>query len=425
LLQLDRFKHKGLEGKRAISSSKMDDFGKAFVAYTYTSEDKSSKRRKAVRFWVLFVLTVAFLLIVFSFAVWQFSPRPSCRVLVVDKTVPHTDYREHQSLFWVLNNSKVTNKGGKRKWRPGRDYVGFYPEKFIASDAAFSSKLEEVHLVGIDCLFLVDTYGVYVDDYRYPEKQSTHLDFSKKIFGGLLPEEADVIEDFVRGGGSLVAEFNSFYPPTPEQVQERMERLLGLNSSGWVGRYFSDLSNRQDVPSWALRHWKMQYGRDWDFTGPGYIISHKNTDLFVLEEGIDVEVEGLMIEPVLPGDSMMKGVSSNAPYGYWFDIVSAENGTEVLARYRFKLTRRGKEKTREFFVPETFPAVLRASRSPLRIYFAGDFSDNNIPHGPHFLYGWSQFRRALSGIGRSSMRNKFFWSFYVPLLRNLFGLNYS
>ncbi len=403
----------------------MDDLHKAFVAYTYTEEDKSAKKRRAVRFWVLFVFAVVIFLLAGSFALWQFSPKPGCRVLVIDKTVPHPDYREHQSLFWVLNNSKVTNKGGRRKWRAGRDYVGFYPEKFIASDASFSSELEPVQLVGIDCLILVDTYGVYVDDYKFPDRHRTHLDFSRKIFGGLESEEVDTIEDFIQRGGSIIAEFNCFYPPTPEPEQKRMERLLGVNSSGWKGRYFADLSNLQDVPSWAVRHWKIQSGEDWNFTGSGYIIAHQNTNLLVLEEGKDVEANGLRIEVRLPQDPLMKGVASSTPYGYWFDIVSPEAGTEVLAQFRFLLTASGKEKMKALAVPETFPAVLRASRSPLRIYMAGDFSDNNISHGPYFFYGWSSLRRVLCCFGKGFSQNRFFWSFYVPMLKNLFSLNHS
>ena len=397
---------------------------KPFVAYTYTPEDRSAKRRRAVRFWVLFVLALVFFLIIGSFVLWQVSPGSSWRILVVDKTVPHPDYREHQSLFWVLNHAKVVNKGGKRKWRPGKDYVGFYPEKFIASDASFSSNLESAQTIGINLIFLADTYGVYADDYRFPEKYRTHLDYSRKIFGGLEPEEAETIEDFVQDGGSLVAEFNTFHHPTPQPVKERMERLLGLRSTGWMGRYFIDLSNREDVPAWVLRNWKAQSGKDWNFSGPGYIISHPNTRLLVLEEEKDVEDDGLRIRTMLAGDPLMKGITSNSPYRFWFDIEAPMEGTEVLAQYQFRLTARGREKMQEIGVPEAFPAVLRASRTPLRLYFAGDFSDNNIYHGPYFFYGWSKLRRLICRVGRNQTQNRFFWDFYVPLLENIFTLSY-
>ncbi len=397
---------------------------KPFVAYTYTPEDKSSKRRRAVRFWLFFVLALVLIVIIGSFILWQLSPGASCRTLVVDKTVPHPDYREHQSLFWVLNHAKVINKGGERTWRPGRDYVGFYPKKFIASDAAFSSNLESAQTIGVDLIFLADTYGVYADDYRFPEKYRTHLDYSKKIFGGLGMEEVEAIEDFVRNGGALVAEFNTFHHPTPHVVKQRMEKLLGLRSTGWMGRYFADLANRGDVPAWALRHWKTHSGEEWDFSGSGYILTHTNAQVLVLEEEKDVEADGLQIRPARPVDPLMEGTSTSTPYCFWFDIEEPEEGTEVLAQYQFRLTAQGREKMQEFGVPESFPAVLRASQTPLRLYFAGDFSDNNIYHGPYFFYGWSKLRRLLCCTGINQTQNRFFWDFYVPLLENIFTLNY-
>jgi hypothetical protein len=370
------------------------------------------------------VLALVVLLIIGSFAFWQLSPGASQRTLVVDKTVPHPDYREHQSLFWVLNHAKVVNKGGERKWRPGRDYVGFYPEKFIASDASFSSNLESTQTIGVNLIFLVDTYGVYADDYKFLERYRTHQDYSKKIFGGLEAEEVEAIEDFVQNGGSLVAEFNAFHHPTPPPVKERMEKLLGIRSTGWIGRYFTDLSNREDVPPWALRHWKTHYGEDWNFSGPGYILAHSNTELLVLEEGRDVEANGFQIRTMQPEDPLMKGISSNTPYCFWFDIEAPLEGTEVLAQYRFRLTERGREKIQKLGVPETFPAVLRASRTPLVLYFAGDFSDNNIYHGPYFFYGWSKLRRLFCCTGKNQAQNRFFWDFYVPLLENIFNLDH-
>jgi hypothetical protein len=397
---------------------------KPFVAYTYTPEDKSAKRRRAVRFWVLLVLALVVILLIGSFAIWQLSPGPAWRTLVVDKTVPHPDYREHQSLFWVLNHAKVVNKGGKRKWRPGRDYVGFYPEKFIASDASYSSNLEPTQTIGVNVIFLVDTYGVYADDYRFPERYRTHQDYSKKIFGGLEMEEVEAVDDFVQNGGSLVAEFNTFHHPTSQNAKERMENLLGLRSTDWIGRYFTDLSNREDVPAWALRHWKTHDGAEWNFSGPGYIITHPNTQILVLEEEKDVEANGLQIRTILPEDPLMRGVSLSTPYCFWFDIEEPLEGTEVLAQYQFRLTASGREKMQEFGVPETFPAVLRALRKPLVLYFAGDFSDNNIFHGPYFFYGWPKLRQLFCCTGKHQKQNRFFWGFYVPMLRNLFNLNY-
>lgn len=389
------------------------------MAFTYTIENPSVKLRKRLKSWAVIFFTASILLVICSLSFWLFAPAPKRRTLVVDKTVPHPDYREHQALLWILNHTKAANQAGKRIWRPDKDYLGFYPEKFVASDSVYSSNLEHDHLVGIDLLFVVDTYGVYVDDYKSLEEYQTHQDYSKKIFGGLDEKEVDTIVDFVQKGGSLVAEFNTFNDPTHGKERERMEQLLGIHSTGWIGRYFADLSNSNDVPPWALRDWKMHHGEDWNFSGPGFIIAHPDTRLIVLEEGKDVESRGLWIEINASDDHLMKAIAPRVSYPYWFDIVFPEKKTEVLAEYRLRLTARGRQKTREFSIPEKFPAVLRASRSPMCVYFAGDFSDNNINTGPYFFCGWSHFRRILCFLGKNRAHDRFFWAFYLPLVSNI------
>ena len=47
---------------------------------------------------------------------WYLKEASPWRVLVVDKTVPHPDYREHKALFWVLRHDKVGNPTGERGW---------------------------------------------------------------------------------------------------------------------------------------------------------------------------------------------------------------------------------------------------------------------------------------------------------------------
>ncbi len=396
------------------------DQRKSFVATTFVREDRSAKRRRKIKLWVGLPLFIISFCLAASFALWKMGPGAKGAVLVVDKTVPHSDYREHQALFWVLNHIKASKRDGSKLWKPDKDYVGFYPKKFTSSDASFSSDIQQAHLEGIDCLFLADTYGVYIDDFLYPERNRTHLDYSQKIYGGLTADEVDAVERFVGAGGSLVAEFNTFYQPTTGSQGERMEGLLGLQSTGWKGRYFTDLSNMQDVPSWVIRDWEELQNKAWEFRGPGFILAHSDTKLLVLVEGVDVEPAGLKIEREIPDDALMKGVSSLVPYPYWFDIVMPEDGTDVLASYSFQLRPGGREKMKAFSLPETFPAVLRASRSPLRMYFAGDFSDSQIYRGPYFFCGWSSIRRFLCSFRKDQSYDRFFWSFYVPLLKNLF-----
>ncbi len=58
---------------------------------------------------------------------WYMKPDSAWRVRVVDKTVPHVNYREHAALFWVLRHEKAATPQGRRDWDLHEDYVGFYP----------------------------------------------------------------------------------------------------------------------------------------------------------------------------------------------------------------------------------------------------------------------------------------------------------
>ena len=324
-------------------------------------------------------------------------------------------------MFWCLNHAKVFNLSGKAKWNSSQDYIGFYPEKFALSDTSlYASELESTIPENVNFLYIADVYGVYKDDYKYPERYWTHLDFSKKIVGGFDLQEVEIIQDFVQKGGALVVEFNTFHSPSTSEAKKLLEDILDLKWSGWIGRFFLDLSDEQDVPVWARRHWEAHYEEKWEFRGPGFLFSHQDTRLFVLEDTTDLKNNDLNITISQPKDPLMKHVSKKVPYRYWFDVVYPDSSTDVLALSKLQLTDQGKEKLRKFGVPESFPAVIRSNRSPLRIYFAGDYSDNRLYRGPYFLYGWPSIRRFFCLFSPAQDQNAFYWRFYVPVLKNIF-----
>jgi hypothetical protein len=45
---------------------------------------------------------------------WYLKAESPWRVAVVDKTVPHANYREHGALFWVLRHEKISSPLGAR-----------------------------------------------------------------------------------------------------------------------------------------------------------------------------------------------------------------------------------------------------------------------------------------------------------------------
>lgn len=362
---------------------------------------------------------------------WQFKDESPWRVRVVDKTVPHRNFREHAALFWVLRHEKASTPQGQRDWDLQEDYVGFYPVADRAQPSSTADpdghgggrELRARDLEQTDMLYLADTYGVYTGDYE--QRGQAGRDYSQLIFGGMTGEEVGLVEDFVADGGALVAEFNTFASPTGGSTRQRLERLLGVTWSGWTGRHFENLADLTDVPIWARREWRNHYDEEWDFRGPGYLLVHEDSRLFVLQEDLDVGDPGLTLG-VTAENRVTNGLLSNIAFKYWFDIVIPDPSTQVLAEFRFEADESGRELLDRFGVPDAFPAVLLASESPLRMYLAGDFSDAVGSLGPYWAEGmpWLNKKMVSVWFPRSAEQEPFYWGFYIPLLRNLL-LDYS
>ena len=232
--------------------------------------------------------------------VWLLKSDSLLRVQVLDKTVPHEDYREHGALFWVLRHEKVVNPLGARDWNLDANYVGFTPDPDAVDGHGEGRDLRQTDLVGADLLFLADSYGVYSGDYEQGATRAA-IDRSTLIYGGLDSDELDLIEQFVADGNHLLAEFNTIASPTSGTSRSRLESLLGVKWTGWSGRFFPDLGDASEVPHWAPRDWREQYQQEWDLAGPGYLLVHESGRLFVLQTGVDTLEDGLIIQPVSSG----------------------------------------------------------------------------------------------------------------------------
>ena len=345
---------------------------------------------------------------------WRARPASPFRIGILDKTVPHPDRREHASLTWVLNHARAPAESGSA-WDAAIDYLGYRPE------TREGERVTAQWLAGKTLVYVADTYGVYRGDDSTAGHGITALDYSERIYGGLETDEVALFESFVKGGGALIAEFNSFASPTAGEARKRLQDLLGLDWSGWSGRWFADLADEGEVPAWARRFWRHHHGAEWSFRGPGYLLAHEDTRLEVLREGTDLEGHGLWLQAEEPRDALLSRGAERLPFRYWFDLVSARPGTEVLARYHWQLLPAGAAVLRHAGLPESSPAILRASRAPLRLYFAGDFADNQLRRGPYWLAGWPELMRWLAYDEDDAGAAPFYWGFYVPMMRELLG----
>lgn len=339
---------------------------------------------------------------------WRAQAGRTMNVVVVDKTVPFEDYREHAAIPWILHAMKIRQPGGDFL-EPSRDYVGFDPKTRTGGE------LTDAHLASADALVITDTYGVYVGDYEKPGDQAA-LERSPKIYGGLSDAEAHAIASFWDAGGLVIAEFNTFASPTPRSARETLEHVFGVRWTRWVARYWPNLQDAEEVPRWVGRVWERVTHSPFDMKGGGLVFVREDEDIVVLLDGEDLN------DDIVRQVRTPRGASFDLPpsggFWFWMDVVEATDG-EVLYEHVVDATSAGAQKLVKHGLRTRFPALTKHGDA---WYFAGDFVDTALDLGSPERYGLLPWRARTSGCGGGSTVDQgFFWSFYAPIVERLFS----
>ncbi|HSP22287.1 MAG TPA: hypothetical protein VLQ20_08155 [Planococcus sp. (in: firmicutes)] len=336
------------------------------------------------------------------FVIWQLGETKEEKIVILDKTVPTEDKREHRALSWVLKHLKYTSFKGED------DYFGFFPEN--------EEKVKSLptDLKGTDIIYLADTYGVYDDD-------------EKLIYGGLAMDEwAGIKKQVLDEPTTLVMEFNTFASPTKNDVKEDVASFLHLQTSGWTGRAFMDLDRENEELTESLIQLYEANGETWAFQGKGFVLvnEEKGKVLVLSEENGDLNNPEMLLEFTERG-AALTGLKKSTAYTYWFDITIPEEKNDILANYRWDLSASGKEMLAAESVPLSFPAVLaRTVESSNLVYFAGDFADTAKVSSVYRYTGFAKMRAWLTPSALYP-EEAFFWKTYVPLLKNILSMEKS
>ncbi|MFG6494940.1 hypothetical protein P8610_06240 [Fictibacillus sp. UD] len=329
-------------------------------------------------------------LITSPFWVWQVQQSKSLDVLVVDKTIQNESYREHSGLIWALNHLKIQKQNGEQ-----------YDEQSDFSRTVPHFTKKELPKL----LYVADSYGVEVVDYQN----------NYRVDGGLTAKEVENVRSTVMSGSTdLIAEFNTFASPTGKEAREGISKLLNVQWTGWIGRYFLDL-NGKEVPSWVKSNYKEQYG-EWNFKDDGILFAHENGKMLVLDSK-DMKQKGTVFSFSKKGEEMY-GLDAAVPYHYWFDVISPLNEAEVMANYQLKLTDSGENKLNKYQIPLTFPAVVHHQNTLYSsTYFAGDYADQAELPNLFQTWGLSWIKQHITlDDGQGST---FYWKVYLPLMKSI------
>lgn len=348
--------------------------------------------------------------------IWFLQEEKIVNIAIIDKTVPSESYREHKGLTWLLNHQRYVSEPGET-YDESVDYYGFVPDE---ENESYTIRELPTDYSGTDLIYLADSYGVYEEDLPWQTKDKKPGS-SSMITGGLQMDEWQTIKQQVQSEGTdLVMEFNTFASPTSKEVSQDMNAFLGLEWSGWSGRYFKELqTSKNAVPQWIVENYEKN-DVQWQFEGAGFVLVSDETGEVVIlsEEADEIGSDGLHLEFTEQGTAQFD-LTDSPSFDYWFDINLALPETEVLADYQWDLQDAGKEKLEKAGIPENFPAVFHQSKYGADVYyFAGDFVDiNDVPNFYRFA-GFSKLRSILSTEALDAEKS-FYWKTYIPMMESI------
>lgn len=361
---------------------------------------------------LIIVVTLAILLLVtVPRLYWDKQPAKPLEVWILDKTVPVPDYREHKGLMWILNYNKVISASNQQPFQYNRDYFGYFP----AGKDMYGTRELPSGQHKIDLIYLVDTYGVYNDDYVFPKLQNKSKDL---IYGGLTTGELNIIKANLGNGNTIIGEFNIASAPTNLENRRELERIFGLRWLGWKGRYYKELSRSLEVPEQIVKNYEKYSQKAWNFSGEGYVLVSDDDEVAVLERNRDLGEKGL--EFIINQDFNKEfGVNKRTDYCNWFEFVRAQPGTQTIAEFKLDLNEQGKKVLEKIGLDARFPAVVRSRNTQFTsYYFSGDFADVQHDSKIWKYYGIERIKKFTSSFNKKSPEY-FYWHAYVPLMNKI------
>ncbi|MCO4762631.1 MAG: hypothetical protein KC502_14055 [Myxococcales bacterium] len=364
-------------------------------------------------------LIPTFLLTLALGAWWLFSPHQRwlrgepmpLRPLVLDYTVPYDNYKEHAGFTWLLNNLKASNVWRlPGQWNAARDYRGYSPV-----DRAHPKRLNGVDFRSLDLVYIADTYGVYMHDVFHANDPRPQLAYSPLVFGGLSNDDAVHLTRFVASGGYVMGEFNTFADPTSPEVRAQMQRLFGVEWSGWVGRVFLDPHDPGDVPFWLPVLYARQHdGAELPRSPILALISQRGDVRVFKHEQLGKIAPRLVLTE--RGRNMLGDVDDGAPYYYWFGLMHAPDRNTVLARFDMPASDDLTRLLQEIRVDPKPPLLVVRARTA---YFAADLADIDFELDGFASTFVADRNRLIASRVEGMTSYPAYWRFYVPAMKTL------
>lgn len=366
---------------------------------------------------IIIILVVIFALPAVNFIRWIFQEKKPMDIVVLNKTVPTLERLKHKSFHWILTSERFVKKGKKTSYSYKKDYFGFSPTRPLREKGSTRKEYRLAEMIDLpektDVLYIADTYGVFFNDWYSGINKSRR---SRKIYGGLNNNDYLFISEMKNRNKLVILEYNSFDYPTAQFESVRTQEKLGINFSGWTGKYFEKLDTvAPDFPIWLTAMYRKQHKQPWTFKKAGIVLlTEKN--IIVLEEGTHLKNP----LPLILTDSAncaKYGVPSSVAFNNWFDIIDPLN-SNVISRFRIETTALGDTLFEKNSLDNEFPAVIREQTTNNLYYFAGDFATNKVWNCTSRIKSFEKLKGILYSSNPNDPR-RFYWLYYKPLINTI------
>ncbi len=163
----------------------------------------------------------------------------------------------------------------------------------------------------------------------------------------MTTEDVELATEAISQGKTVVAEFNTAASPTSVERSSAFRQLFGTAWTGWIGRFFPDLTKLQGLEKNVVAQLKTQAKeKEFKLSGPGYVFINDSTEkaFFVNDD-----------TPLLYKWDQNKGnAKDEVRYNYWFEILELDGGKQQ-AHFSWNPSKR-KE------VVTILPVIIRTSR---------------------------------------------------------------
>ncbi|MGG4131802.1 hypothetical protein ABEW19_26425 [Paenibacillus illinoisensis] len=363
------------------------------------------RNHRPLTLWLLACLTVISVGLVVPWIWWQSQAPVLLNIMIIDKTNANAPSPGYKGLVWLLNQQKIVQKTGERYvYDENEDEVNL-----LEHASPITKKLPD-EVTETDLIYLASSKTNAAPPVSFRTKKVEED-------AGLTVYDVLKIREAASRGVAVVAEYNTQSLWTSDNVREQLHPILGLKSSGWRGKYISNLQSRVQVPEQVRMDYERIAGQAWPYSGKGILLVHEDGRVIVLRGGKDVQAAEIKLSFTEKG-RQWSGIQQEFQYTSWFDVVVPDSPESILARYKTSLTQEGRQKLVNAGIPGDFPAILRNDGDYQSYYMTGSFGEMEHYSFWRRIKGWDVIRDWLTP-NRKEIPDMFYWKVYVPVMKQI------